>query len=481
MALSLKEKTAKGLLWGGLSNGIQQLLNLFFGIFLARKLTPDDYGMVGMLTIFSLIAASLQESGFTTALANKKVIQHKDYNAVFWFNLGLSITIYIILFFAAPFIADFYNEPELEILARYSFLSFVISSLGTAQNAYLFCNLMTKQKGIAIILGIFISGITGICLAYNGYAYWGIATQNLTYVTVITFCYWYFSPWRPTFHFDFSPLKSMFSFSNRILLTNIFSHINNNFLSVILGKFYTDAAVGYFNQANKWNYMGHQLITGMVSGVAQPVLAQVSDDRERQLRVFRKMLRFTSFLSFPAMLGLSLAAPEIIVIAITDKWSESAWMLQILCVSGAFIPLVYLFSSLVLSKGKSYIYMWNTIVQSLVQLALMLLFSDYGIYTMVVVYVSVHVSWLFVWYCLVRHEIGLSFWDMIKDIFPFAIVALLVMFSVYNLTVEIENIYVRLVAKIFCAVLFYAGLMAVLGGQTFKECMGYIFKRGKVN
>ena len=340
---------------------------------------------------------------------------------------------------------------------------------------------MTKQKGIAIILGIFISGITGICLAYNGYAYWGIATQNLTYVTVITFCYWYFSPWRPTFHFDFSPLKSMFSFSNRILLTNIFSHINNNFLSVILGKFYTDAAVGYFNQANKWNYMGHQLITGMVSGVAQPVLAQVSDDRERQLRVFRKMLRFTSFLSFPAMLGLSLAAPEIIVIAITDKWSESAWMLQILCVSGAFIPLVYLFSSLVLSKGKSYIYMWNTIVQSLVQLALMLLFSDYGIYTMVVVYVSVHVSWLFVWYCLVRHEIGLSFWDMIKDIFPFAIVALLVMFSVYNLTVEIENIYVRLVAKIFCAVLFYAGLMAVLGGQTFKECMGYIFKRGKVN
>ena len=111
MALSLKEKTAKGLLWGGLSNGIQQLLNLFFGIFLARKLTPDDYGMVGMLTIFSLIAASLQESGFTTALANKKVIQHKDYNAVFWFNLGLSITIYIILFFAAPFIADFYNEP----------------------------------------------------------------------------------------------------------------------------------------------------------------------------------------------------------------------------------------------------------------------------------------------------------------------------------------------------------------------------------
>lgn len=479
MSLSLKEKTAKGLLWGGLSNGVQQLLNLFFGIFLARKLTPDDYGMIGMLTIFSLIAASLQESGFTTALANKKEVLHKDYNAVFWFNLGLSIAIYVILFAAAPFIADFYHEPELKTLARYSFLCFVISSMGTAQNAYLFRNLMTKEKGISMILGILISGITGVCLAYNGYAYWGIATQNLTYVTVVTLCYWYFSPWRPTFHFDFSPLKSMFSFSNRILMTNIFSHINNNFLSVVLGKFYTDAAVGYFNQANKWNYMGHQLITGMVSGVAQPVLAQVSNERERQLRVFRKMVRFTSFLSFPAMLGLALTAPEIIVIAITDKWFESIQMLQILCVSGAFIPLVYLFSSLVLSKGKSHIYMWNTIAQSLVQLTLMLLFADYGVYTMVVVYVSIHICWLFIWHYFVRCEIGLSFGHVLKDIFPFALTALFVMFVAYQLTVGIENIYVRLGAKFFCAVLLYAGVMALLGGQTFKDCIGYIFKRRK--
>ena len=142
--------------------------------------------------------------------------------------------------------------------------------------------------------------------------------------STVTVCYWCFSSWRPTFHLDFTPLKGMLSFSSKLLLTNIFGHINNNLFSVILGKFYSETEVGYFGQANKWNMMGHSLITGMVNGVAQPVLAQVSDDKERQSRVFRKMLRFTAFISFPAMFGLSLVAPELITIAITDKWAASA-------------------------------------------------------------------------------------------------------------------------------------------------------------
>ena len=164
---TLKEKTAKGLFWGGLSNGVQQLLNLVFGIFLARLLSPEDYGMVGMLSIFSLIASSLQESGFTAALANKKEIKHEDYNAVFWFSILISLSLYTILFFCAPLIARFFNTPELTQLARYSFLGFVIASIGTAQNAYLFRSLMVKQRSQALIIGLFISGIVGITLAFN--------------------------------------------------------------------------------------------------------------------------------------------------------------------------------------------------------------------------------------------------------------------------------------------------------------------------
>lgn len=474
---SLKEKTAKGLFWGGLSNGMQQLLNLFFGIFLARILDAEDYGMVGMLSIFSLIAGSLQESGFTAALANKREISHKDYNAVFWFSTGLSACLYLILFFCAPLIAQFYDIPELTALARYSFLGFFVASLGIAHSAYLFRNLMVKQKALALNIGLIASGTVGVTMAYMGFAYWGIATQSIVYVGTINICYWYFSPWRPTLSFDLRPLKGMISFSSKLLVTNIFNHINNNILTVILGKFYSEEEVGYFTQANKWNYMGHSLVSGTVSSVAQPVLSSLSDDRERQQRAFRKMLRFTSFVSFPAMLGLSLIAPELIILTITEKWLPSATILQLLCIGGAFIPITNLYSNLVISKGKSNVYMWNTICLGMIQLATMFLLYPYGIHTMITVYVAINIWWLFVWHYFVWREIQLNLFLALKDILPFAAIATGVMAATYYITYGFTNLYLLMISKILIATILYIAIMWLSRSVTFKESLHYIFKK----
>ena len=264
---SLKEKTAKGLFWGGFSNGIQQLLNLGFGIVLARLLDASDYGMVGMLTIFSAIAAALQEGGFISALTNRKETLHKDYNAVFWFSLMCSTTIYILLFFAAPLIADFYDTPELIPLSRLSFLGFVISSMSIAPRAYLFKNLRIKDTTVISISSLIVSGIVGITLAANGFAYWGIALQSISFITVMTILNFYFSHWRPRFRFDFTPIKEMIGFSSKIIITNIFTIINNNLFSVLLGKFYSEREVGNFTQANKWNGMGHTRHAGIELGI----------------------------------------------------------------------------------------------------------------------------------------------------------------------------------------------------------------------
>lgn len=476
---SLKEKTAKGLLWGGLSYGVQQLLNLLFGIFLARILNAEDYGMVGMLSIFSLIAASLQESGFTAALANKREISHKDYNAVFWFSTGLSACLYILLFCCAPLIARFYGIPELTALARYSFLGFFVASLGVAQSAYLFRNLMVKQKAMTSIIGLTVSGTVGVIMAYLGFAYWGIATQSIVYVGTINICYWFLSPWHPTLSIDLKPLKGMFSFSSKLLATNIFNHINNNVLSVILGKFYTEQEVGYFTQANKWNYMGHSLVSGMVNSVAQPVLADVADNKERQKRVFRKMLRFTAFVSFPALFGLSLIAPELITIAITDKWLPSAAILQILCIGGAFIPITNLYSNLVISKGKSNIYMWNTICLGVVQILTMLLLHPYGIQTMVMVYVAINISWLLIWHYFVWKEIQLNLFLAMKDMLPFAVIAGGIMIATNFLTLSITNLYLLIACKIAIAALLYIGIMWISGSVTFKESVAQLKMKSK--
>lgn len=474
---SLKEKTAKGLFWGGVSNGVQQLLGLVFGICLARVLTREDYGMVGMLSIISLIAANLQESGFIAALANRKKDCHEDFNAVFWCNLFIGISLYVILFFCAPLIAAFYKQPELIPLSRVAFLGFLISSTGTAQSAYLFRHVMVKQRAIAIFIGIVISNLTGIMLAFHGFGYWSLAIQSNIYVAAVTACLWYFSPWRPTFTFNLRPAREMWGFSSKLLVTNIFQIINNNFLSVILGRYYGEAKVGDFNQANKWSYMGYQFIYGMINNVAQPILANVADERARQLHIFRKMLRFTSFVVFPTLFGMSFISRELILVTITEKWLVSADLMRMLCIGSTFTVISGLYAQLIVSKGKSQIFMYSTISLSLVQLAVMLLNRSAGLYAMTRWYVAINACWLLVWQFFIRREIGLTFPQAMKDILPYMLCAALTMCVVGRLTGGIGNLYLLLAAKIGGAALLYTCLMYLSGSVTFKESVRYLLHR----
>ncbi|KAA6337828.1 Teichuronic acid biosynthesis protein TuaB [termite gut metagenome] len=481
MTETLRDKTVKGLFWGGLSNGIQQLLSLAFGIFLARILNADDYGMVGMLTIFSLIAVAIQESGFTAALANKKAISHEDYNAVFWFSVLVSLSLYIILFFCAPLIAKFYHTPALTTLARYSFLGIFFSALGTAHHAYMFRNLMVKQRAITMIISLTLSGMIGVILAFSGMSYWGIATQSLVYVISGSTCYWFFSSWRPTFQLNFKPLKGMIGFSGKLLVSNLFVHINNNLFSVLLGKYYSEKEVGYFTQANKWNNMGHSFTTGMLQGVSQPVLAQMRGNIDRQRNAFRKLLRFTAFVSFPTMFGLSFVSRELIVITITDKWLPAVDMMQLLCVGGAFIPIIRLYSNLIISKDKSGVYVWNTICACLVQLAAMLLLYPYGIQTMLTSYVIINTCWLFIWHHYLQREIKLSLLTALKDMLPFAGIAALTIVATYFITLKIENIYWLFAGKISITATLYVIVLWICRAKILRESIGFLFKRKRVN
>ncbi len=477
MVNSLKEKTARGLLWGGINSSLQQLLNLCFGILLSRMLSPSDYGMVGMLTIFSLMASTLQESGFTAALANRKEIKHEDYNAVFWFNLGMGISLYILLFFLAPSIARFYNTPALTPLARYIFLGFVIASLGTAHNAWLFKQMKVKQKALIQLTSLILSGITGVTMAFCGMSYWGIATQSLVYVTSNSLLFWIFSGWKPSWNISLHPLKEMIGFSSKILLTNIASNINNNLLSVILGKYYSEKEVGLFNQANKWTSMGYSTIQGMVNGIAQPVLRDVADDKVRQCRVFRKMLRFTAFVSFPCLLGLSLISYELIVLTITEKWAESAQLMQILCIGGAFVPIQGLYTNLLISKNRSDLFMWNTIFLGLFQIASALICHPYGLKVMIIAYICINIGWLGLWQHYVHREINLTLWQALKDILPFLLIAAACI-TIAGWAASFTNqILLSLIIKVSVAASLYLILMKLSGSVTFLEATDYLLKK----
>ena len=483
MEENLKDKTARGLFWGGLSNGVLQLLNLAFGIILARLLSPSDYGMVGMLQVFSLVAIALQESGLNVALINKKDLRHEDINAVFWFSLTVSITLYLILYACAPAIAAFYKQPLLTPLARFTFLSFVISSLGICHNAVLMRELKVKQNAIIMMVSLLVSGTVGVAMAWHGMAYWGLATQSMVYIAGVALGRWMVSGWRPTLFSRsgelFAPLKTLLPFSLKIMAANLITILNNNILTVLLGRLFNEREVGFYNQASKWNQMGFSVIQGMIVSVAQPVMRQVEDDRERLLRVFRKMLRFSSFVSFPCMFGLALVAPELITIAITDKWLPSARLMQMVCIGGAFLPLHQLMYQLLVSKGRSDVCLWSTIVFGLVQLATVLACSLWGITAMVAAFVAVNILWTLVWWWLVRQQTGLSLWLFLRDLLPFLLIAAACILAAAWAASFVPNVYLSLMVKVVVAVALYLVAMQLLHVETFRESLTYLRKRNK--
>ena len=472
---TLKEKTAQGLLWGGLNSGIQQLVGLAFGIVLGRLLAPSDYGMMAMISIFSLVATALQDSGFRTALTNIEHPKHEDYNSVFWFNIIMASSLYVILFLAAPLIGEYYHTPRVVPLCRYAFLSIVIASLGTAQSAYLFKHLRAKQQAEAGALAVILSSLTGVGMAFAGMAYWSLATQGLVYVGINTLLQWHFSPWRPSIHgITFAPVRRMFRFSCKILATTIMTHVNNNVLNILLGHYFTPRDTGNYNQAYQWNTKCYSLVQSMVAQVAQPVLVSLNGEEGRQKDVFRKMMRFTAFITFPLLFGFGLVAKEFIVTAIGEKWLASAQLIQILCLSGATMPLSTLFSNMIISKGRSGTFFWCTFTLGLVQIATMVMIWPMGIRTMVIAYTLLNTSWLLVWLFFVRRLIGYGYWMFFCDVMPFALAAAGVMGVAYVATMPLSNLIALLISRFIIAVVLYYVVMKIARVKILAECERFV-------
>lgn len=486
---SLKEKTAKGLFWGGMNNGIQQLLGFVFGILLARKLDPSDYGLIAMITIFSLIATALQNSGFSTALVNQKEQKASDYNAVFWFNILMGGTIYLILFFSAPLIADYYHEPRLVALCRYAFIGLLFSCSGVAQAAYLFKNLRAKQLAKASIIATLVSSTIAVVMAWMGCSYWSLATQTNLFILISTLLRWHYSDWRPSLHVDFSFIRKSFPFSVKILISDVLTHVNNNVMNILLGRYYSAHDTGNYNQAYQWNNKCTSLVQGMVKQVDQAVLVSVRDDRERQLAVLRKLVRFAAFISFPLLLGFGIIAKEFIVLAIGEKWLVSAEYLQWLCVCGAIAPISVLLADLLISKGKSGTFMGCTLALGLLEILAMLLLYPYGISMMVKAYVAINLVWLFVWFFFVRRLTAYTLLMFLKDIVPFAFAAVAVMQFTRYFTAYVADsllfignyatLWLLLVSRVVLAALLYFLMMKAAHAKILDETLHFFTNKLK--
>ncbi|MBR1548655.1 MAG: oligosaccharide flippase family protein, partial [Prevotella sp.] len=312
---------------------------------------------------------------------------------------------------------------------------------------------------------------------FYGFAYWGIATQTIVYVTLFTGLNFSYAKWHPTLPVDFSPIRELFGFSRKLIITNIVIIINTNVFSVVLGRLYSAHVVGNYTQANKWNYMGWSLINNMLNGIAQPVFAKTNDEKERQKQVFRKLLRFTAFASFPAMLGLALVAREFIVILLGEKWLESAILLQWLCIMGAFYPISNLFSNLLISRGHSSTYMWCSIGLCIAQLLAVLVSASHGIECMIQVYVCINILWLLVWHYFARKEIAIRLTEVVKDFSPYLIITIALVYAAHLLTLNISNLYLCFAVKVVFVSTAYCLTLWLLRSTIFKESVDFFLHK----
>lgn len=477
MSESLKQRTAKGLFWGAMNSSSTQVLNLIFGIVLGRLLSPEVYSVVAILTIFTAIAGDLQSAGFTQALVNIKRPEKTDYNAVFSFNVMMSLIMYGILFLAAPLIADFYDKPYLTTVSRVLFLSFLIASLGIAHGGYMTKNMMNREMALIGFIALICSGTVGITLAFIYRDYWALVWQQITYITVINIGRYYFvKEWRPRLTTKMTPVVRMAPFALKILVTKIVTTVSNNLMTNIFGKLFPDRQVGNYSQAFKWDTMANSLVANTVGQIAQAVLVEASDT---PLAVYRKMMRFTAFFSMPLMFGLALVSREFIHVTIGEAWDGCVPLLQILSVSGAFMPLYTMYQNLAISRGRSDVFMWLNIGQIALQLIIVIALRNYPMWVMVTAYSAMLIAWLLPWHGFAGRLIGYGWMDAMRDVAPFAIAAAFTMGMTYMLSLWTENVFALIVVRpIIAAVLYYA-IMKIARARILLECERFIFKKGK--
>lgn len=471
----LKERTTRGLAWSGVNSGMTQLLNLVIGVFLARLLSPGDYGIVGVLAIFSALAGNLQDAGFTQSLINLKRPEARDYNSVFWFSAAVSLCLYLLLFAAAPLIAAFYRAEELVPLSRVLFLGFFIAALSIPSGAWLKKNLCNREIALIGITALTLSGVAGIAVAFAGGRHWALVVQQLSYIGITTVGRFVCCPWRPSLSWEFAPVRGMMRFGVNIFLTNVVNTLSQNLFTVIFGRIFSKAVTGFYTRANMWNNMGHQLVTNTVNQLAQAVFVEVGDDREREERVWRKMLRFTAFVSMPAMLGLALVAREVTAI-LGPQWGPSAPLLRVLALGGAFMPLYALYQNLLISHGRGRTYLWLNVGQVALLLAAALVLAPRGVMTMVAAYSAVQVLWLLPWQWAAGRISALRWTSVVGDVMPYLLSSLLTTGLTWGLTEPLEQspFWVLLPVRIVLAAVLYGALMWARRDDIFLEILRFL-------
>ena len=477
MSDSLKQKATHGILWSALERVSVQGVQFIISIIMARLLTPDDYGLIGMLGIFLAISQSLIDSGFSQALIRKQDITETDFSTVFYFNIVVSFSIYLLLYSFAPSVAEFYNKTELCSVMRALCFVIVINSFSIVQNAKYIIKIDFKTIAKISLIATGLSGTIGIYLAYKGYGVWALVYQSLINATIRVMLLWLASKWKPLQTFSWSSFHELFSFGSKLMISALIEITYQNINPIIIGKIFSAGDLGNYSRAHHFSEFPSSNVTNILQRVTYPILCNIQNDEERLRNIYRRFLKLSSFLIFPLMTGLAAVAYPFISITIGDKWMFCAQLLQIICFNMMWYPVHAINLNLLQVKGRSDLFLRLEIIKKIFGITIICITVPMGVVAMCYGGIVSSIISLIINTYYTGKLINVGFLKQMRDLLPIICLSIgMFIFVQYTINI-IPNTFMQLICGVSLGILIYLFGSYLLKFPELKEVMNIIRRK----
>jgi O-antigen/teichoic acid export membrane protein len=474
MGESLQSKTIKGVLWSAVERFSLQGIQFVIGIILARMVTPAEYGLIALLTIFLIIAQTFIDSGFSNALIQKQNRTETDYSTVFFFNITIAFFIYGILFAASPFIAGFYKEPRLETITKFIGLNVVVSSFSMVQRAKLTVSLDFKTQAKASLISVTAGGLCGVLLAYNGYGVWALAVQAMLSTFLNTLMLWVFTKWKPLPVFSWESFRELFSFGSKLLAGGLLHAIYTNLYGLVIGKKYSAADVGYYNRANTFTYFLSINIIDILGKAMYPVQCQLQDDEKRLNATFHQYLYVSCYIVFPLMTGLAILSKPLVLVLLTEKWLPVAALLPVLCFARVWEPIMRINNIILNAKGRSDYLLKAEIIKKAIAISIMAVTLPWGLRMLCFGLAAYSFFDMVIILHYAKKVINTGYIEQLKHIIPIVLLNFTMGILVFA-SIQISSAaWVQLILGISVGIVSYVGLSRLFKIQPFMALISLV-------
>ena len=483
MAENLKQKMFKGTVWTSIETFAVQGFNFIQGIILARILSQADFGLVAEASVFLSISAVFVDSGFSNALVRNKERSEVDYSTTFLTNVVLSFFFCILLCLFSPLISKFYHEPVLKDIIIVCAIQLFLGSFVAVQSTRLTIMLDFKTKSIVRIFSVVITGLVAIAMAFMGYGVWSLILPNFLGFFVQIILYWHFQHWLPGLKFSMKSWKNSFAFGSKLLASSLLDTVYGQIYPLLIGKKYSTVDLGYYSKASGYASLPSTTATGVLSKVAFPVLSQIQDDDKALESVYRRMIKVSTFIVFPMMMGIAALAKPLVIALITEKWAQSIIYLQILCFALMWYPVHSLNLNLLQVKGRSDLFLRLEVIKKTIGVSILFITVPFGLKALCAGQIVSSIICLVINTHYTGKLINVGFFKQMKDLMPSFLNAVSMGVIVWFAVRSIPDVWLQLLVGILLGMAYYLGISFLTKSEELNYVVALvnenILRRGK--